>query len=380
MNKKLGYYFCNGKEFESKIQAYLYATEIKQPVQWIFNNHIFNAVNWTQEPEKSLDELYDQRAREIREKYDYIILSYSGGSDSNNILMSFYRQGLHIDEIVTNWVLEATKNFTILDKEITTPWNSNAEYELHTRARLQWITDNMPATKITFFDCSRAIINYFKNVQDESWVLDYKDPINPAVIQRYNYIGMKNLHNRFDHYKNIAIITGTDKPKIYVTRTNELYLHFFDKLTNITPISQHFADYTNTEIEYFYWSPESCDMLVKQAHVMLKYFKQNSKYIPLFYPQMIIDRSAQEILLKRIIYSSTWDSTWFQVKKPILDWESELDLWFTSQFKNTILIKNWNAGIDFLTNNLDPSFLNPLLNNKGINSHDSPHWFVGRVD
>jgi hypothetical protein len=380
IDKKLGYYICNGREFESKIQAYLYASETNSPVEWIFNNDVFNAVKWTQEPQASLDTLYDRRARALRERYDYIILSYSGGSDSNNVLMSFYRQGLHIDEIVTNWVLEATKNFNVLDTEITSAWNCNAEYELHTRDRLQWITDNMPATKITFFDCSRSVIDYFRNVQDESWVLDHKDPINPVVAQRFNYLNMKDVHNRIDHYKSIAIITGTDKPRFYMNKNKEGYMYFTDVHTNIIPASQHFTDYTNTTVEHFYWSPESCDILVKQAHLILQYLNQNPQYTPIFVRQAILDRSAQEILLKRIIYSTTWDNTWFQTKKPTADWDCELDQWFTQQFDGTRIKRNWEAGLNFLTDRIDISLLNPRNNNRGLRVHESTSWFIGKLN
>jgi hypothetical protein len=89
INKKLGYYNCDGLEFESKIQAFFHSLKTNKPVEWIFNDFEFNLHDWLNEPLESLDQLYDKRARELREKYDYLILSYSGGSDSHQILMSF---------------------------------------------------------------------------------------------------------------------------------------------------------------------------------------------------------------------------------------------------------------------------------------------------
>ena len=105
MNKKLGYYSCNGIEFESKIRAAVYAEAIKQPIKWHFNESHFSQFPWHIEPEQSLTELYNLRSRQIREEYDYVVICYSGGADSNNIVESFIRQGLHIDEIVSNWPL-----------------------------------------------------------------------------------------------------------------------------------------------------------------------------------------------------------------------------------------------------------------------------------
>ena len=78
-------------------------------MDWIFHDDAFSKYPWHIEPEASLDQLYDARARQLREKYDYVVLSYSGGSDTHNILESFIRQGLHIDEIVTNHMTTATQ-------------------------------------------------------------------------------------------------------------------------------------------------------------------------------------------------------------------------------------------------------------------------------
>ena len=75
INKKLGYYICDNLEFDSKIRACVHAVEHAKPVTWVFNNDEFNKYDWKVEPELSLDQLYDQRARQLREQYDYIILS-----------------------------------------------------------------------------------------------------------------------------------------------------------------------------------------------------------------------------------------------------------------------------------------------------------------
>ena len=99
MNKKLGFYTIGTSVFESKIQACILANKVLKEMnqsihplrllQWNFNDEVFEAYDWTKEPEKTLDQLYDARARDIREKYDHVIVSYSGGADSHNMLMAF---------------------------------------------------------------------------------------------------------------------------------------------------------------------------------------------------------------------------------------------------------------------------------------------------
>ena len=161
MDKRLGYYTCNGQEFESKIHALTLSNQTGKPVDWQFNNEVFDNYTWTQEPELSLDQLYDCRSREIRESYDYVILSYSGGSDSHNILESFLRQGLYIDEIVLNSALKATEKFIVLDTAQTASWNINAEYQLNAVDKLKEIQTRSPGTKITVNDTTDAIVDAF---------------------------------------------------------------------------------------------------------------------------------------------------------------------------------------------------------------------------
>ena len=90
VNTYLSYYKVNNNIFNSKLNAFLYADLIKSDiVEWIFLlSEYLNTYNWNIEPEETLDELYQIRAKELREKYDYIILMYSGGADSHNVLMS----------------------------------------------------------------------------------------------------------------------------------------------------------------------------------------------------------------------------------------------------------------------------------------------------
>ena len=386
INKKLGYYTCNDQEFQSKVQCSLYATQVNKPMAWEFNHDEFSKYRWDQEPTKSLDQLYDRRSRELREKYDYLVLGYSGGSDSHNILMSFYRQGLHIDEIVTNWVFEASKKFTILDPSVTDAWNQNAEYELNTREYLQWISDHMPNTKISLYDCSRQIYESFNKAKDESWVTKSIDPINPAATQRYNIVSVKEIRKQLDIHNSIGIIIGIDKPRSLII-DNKLYLLFYDKIANIAPMAPHLTEYTNSNVEYFYWSPESCDILAKQSHAILNFLKINQSYKHLWGNTAWNSRQTRDLVVKNIIYT-TWDNTRFQVVKPIQDWYSELDYWFTDQFKTLPAGKNWKSGVEFLEKNINQSLLSVTKENKvdliktvhhtpGLATYTSPLYFIG---
>lgn len=375
INRHLGYYVCDGQEFQSKIRCALHASQTKQPITWVFNDDIFKAYDWSVEPQSGLDELYDRRTRELREKYDYLVLNYSGGSDCHNILMSFYRQGLLLDEIVSNWIFDASRKLTVYDSRVISPWNQNAEFELGVKQKLDWVRNHMPRTRVSVYDCGQQIYSYFANAKDESWILDAIGPLNPAAVQRYNSLSIKEIRERIDKQKKIGIILGVDKPRALLSG-NKLNLCFIDTQANIIPASAHFSEYDNSTIEYFYWSPESCDILAKQSHVILRHLQTNKHLQPVWQYAPWIENTNQirETLLKDIIYT-TWDDA-FQVNKPMMDWFSEYDYWFTEQLKITPAGKNWTAGIDYLKKHLDPRL---FASDRGFYSFTSPIYYIGEL-
>lgn len=356
INKNLGYYICDGKEFSSKVDALIYSSVTKKEVSWYFHNDAFKNYNWSIEPEHSLDYYYDKRARELREKYDYLILSFSGGSDTNNILESFIRQGLHIDEIVTNHMSSATSGFTVLDKRYTRSSNFAAEHELQAVPRLKYISEKMPRTKITVLDVSDIVLNSILEY-DVDWVLKRNDHLSIGQLFRYNYFHFGEMKKKFDKNKKIGIIVGLEKPKTSIVSAKEFYISFNDTVANITTINDFNDEYDNTVVEMFYWSSETLDMMAKQAHVIYNFLKKNPRMVPYWrlqhtingvtYSNAELNRMIHEKVLRNIIYT-TWDSNWFQTDKSILWWNTEFDDWFRADQKYKKQQEIWKRGMAYL--------------------------------
>lgn len=344
MFKELGYYSCDGKIFETKLLAMLYANPRNLPIQWHFNDVEFDSYDWTQEPELSLDQLYDRRAREIREQYDYVVLSYSGGSDSNNILESFLRQGLFIDEIITNWALDASDQFIVKDVRVKDTWNNNAEFYLHTADRLNYIRNKSPKTKISLLDTSRNIIDGLLNNSDANWVEGKNDVFNVTGAFQYNPLFFADVRKRFDGLGKVAYVIGIEKPKLMI-KHQKLYMYFIDKGASIAPVKDSITQYSNITPVLFYWSPNTRQLLAKQAHTVLKYINTHpiAKKVWESTDYKVI-RRVQEDLLKNMIYT-TWNPEWFQVKKTTNDWDSELDYWFTRGWSNSKEYHIWKDGL-----------------------------------
>ena len=103
----------------------------KKPVKFVCYDQENDKLNWLQEPSESLDQLMDQHACNLRNKYQHVILSWSGGTDSHTIYEVFKRNNLHIDEIVV-WINDSYE-----------PWFAS-QY-------VDWLKNNHhdPLTKIT---------------------------------------------------------------------------------------------------------------------------------------------------------------------------------------------------------------------------------------
>ena len=351
INKKLGYYTVNGIEFDSKIQACFFAQEKNAKVKWHFNDIVFKTYNWENEPQLSLDQLYDLRAKQLRDTYDYIILSYSGGSDSQNIVESFIRQGLHLDEIIVNTMEKANYKHTIIDPNNKDPRNAAAEHYLQTIPRLKEIEKRSPKTKITILDMSDYLFESWLSAGDASWIMDKKEGLNPLNVTRFNYIHFDETRKKFDRSKKLALVLGIEKPRTFIHSNGDFYIRFNDRSTNIITIENHIKEYDNSTVEYFYWAPESIDILCKQAHVIKKWLELNPNKQQYWYGKnMTADlfRTMHERELRPILYS-TWDNSWYQADKATLDWYSEFDSWYIEGHKGTKHHDIWKQGIDYVS-------------------------------
>ena len=62
----------------------------------------FNQFDWTVEPTASIDFLMSEHARVLRNRYERLVLLWSGGTDSHTIYNVFKNNRIHLDEILSN--------------------------------------------------------------------------------------------------------------------------------------------------------------------------------------------------------------------------------------------------------------------------------------
>jgi hypothetical protein len=381
---KTGYYVVKDKIFRHKIYAMQEATRLKlgaEGIKWIFNDNVYDAQNWKNTPNISLLELYRLRAQQLRDKYSYLILSFSGGGDSTNILDSFVLNSIHLDEVIVGWPRSQTAG-KYTPTLSTDAKNFLSEWDYLIEPKLKWLRSMSPRTKIT-------IVDPYDNMRSSEPTEDLV-----SVTARHNYIGYlrykaidKELLDRQKKYKNCAMITGINPPMI--ARINRhLMSYFYDPIT-----SMYASDYTENElyrnIEFFYWTPDMPEIPIIQSHALLDDLNSNPglvNLVPVWELKTAkgrpgwVKHSNEDTRrwMKRVLYP-TYNSLSLQVDKntsPILkpEWFS----WFYDNPHSTEIAQPHYSAIKSVQNLIDPCFLHS--NNNEMHDYlpyRSKFYYVG---
>jgi hypothetical protein len=360
-NPRLGWYEIGGKIHWDKASALIDGSHRNltfKDLHWNFNDEEFSKFDWTVEPPGDVRDYYRARAKQLREQYDYLILNFSGGSDSATVLYSFIQQGLHIDELVYRYAGNGMKRHGFSNKNFDAS-NEVSEYEYTTKPMLEWVKKVSPRTKITIHDFTNDVIGN-KNVGwDENFIHWVGDFVTPGCIVRYNHDFIADYNKEFDKGKKVGIIFGTDKPRI-ISEDNKLYMIFVDRTVHVALPAAVNNGYTNTNVELFYWDPASTAMLAKQAHMIKRWFD-----LPANKPMRFMmnqtwltnprNRSTIEAVIKGIVYPD-YDLTLFQCNKPVRTVFQEWDYWM-KDFKNTAGFVKYMSGLKHLKRNINQTFL-----------------------
>ena len=312
MTDKFGYYFANGLKSYSKLEC----MELGRTT-FHFNDEVFSSIDTTKEPDEPLKKLYIERCRQIRNAYDYVVLMYSGGSDSTNILDHFIAADCKIDEICTTWDFPTTGLLqSFHNAEIT-------NVVLPRIAHLETILD----FKFRLVDLAPIIIDSIGKLglSAEYYLNHHLSPNNVAKQFLREYID--DWKKIIESGKRLVLVWGVEKPLLNY-KNGKYSLYFRDMIDNcVGPYtiaqSNHWHD------ELFYWTPDMPSIVIKQAHVLAHYAKLHNK--PLSYEET-----------KAIIYP-TWKTDTFCNGKSRSMVYSARDEFF---LKGNVLVSRYNDIVD----------------------------------
>ncbi len=261
----IGYYKAGDKLYSNKFDAVMAAQLTNTPVSWNFFDEQLSKVNWTVEPELSLNTLYKMRAQQIRDQYDYIIVFCSGGSDSNNVIRTFLNNNIRVDEVMALAPMSGLKNWDF-NKRNTNEDNTISETRFALFPILSEIANTNPNIKITVNDFFEDILNY----KDEYWAYQACGNIVTVLTSHFtNVTKFKHINDMLQAGKRVGLIYGTDKPIVKIAQNGDMNFILGDAGINYLNMPAE-REHPNLDRVLFYWTPDLPEIMVKQAHVVAK--------------------------------------------------------------------------------------------------------------
>jgi hypothetical protein len=383
---KNGFYTVGEHAFSAKLTAVQYASRTNEPIKWNFLDDAYVSMDWRTPLRTPLRELYRIRAQQLRDKYDYLILFYSGGGDSHNVLQSFIKNNIKLDEIIVTWPITQSQGKYTPSTDVT-PTNFISEWDFSLKPKLDWINANCPDIKIT-------IVDIMTNLADE-------DSEDTMIIQpKYSYAAIRRIRDqdkilkqRYEQHPNLAVITGTGPPDLVTIKKQWLALQFNDEMINSVTKSDYLSDGWIRNIEFFYCTPDFPEILREQSHVILDYLNVNPTAIDFFeshelggkQPLLktfngIPAREQQRRFIKSLIYPD-WDAKTFQtIKGDDFYNKSEMFHWFYKNPESENYLHAWRSNVQSQLAIITPRLLTLAASGvKRMVSFYSQHYIIGKL-
>ena len=211
----------------------------------IFNDQ-FSRVDWTRYPTESYTELYTRRAHQLRNKYDKIVIAFSGGTDSTTVLKSFYDNNLHVDSIYISHYNNDKYNRQFLGQpHVIADW-----------VRKTW-PEQSKHTDIEILDLSRYIEARY---QKSEWILDQTKTFHLRFTTSPTTYEVTELFDQKYGAFRWALVTGHEKPEVTADHKYAYYVdHTFSNVMN------------RPNAELFYLTPDFPEISIKQAHDIARF-------------------------------------------------------------------------------------------------------------
>ena len=251
---RLGYYLVGEKKIYNKVDALTEFQVSHSFPQYIFNDEVFSKHNGCGTIEKNIFDLYKDRAKQLRDKYKTIVLSYSGGSDSDTILKAFQEADVPIDVIL----LIHGKQF-----EDSIPSDKKKTFNEIYDLAVPKINSNLDAVGnplVLSYDMTHAIQNDLMNKVGENWSRE-QNSLDPTVFYMssafYYEKNLLKLINEQDK-STWCFIRGGEKP--FIDLTDDASSYFID---------EKYKDHTHwPNCELFFTTADMPDIHIKQEQIL----------------------------------------------------------------------------------------------------------------
>jgi hypothetical protein len=362
---------------KNKVQALLEATRLRnqgQPcvIWYLYYHDTYKNFNKDLLGKTPLKTLYKERAQQLRDNYDELILYYSGGADSHNILHTFLENNIKLDYVFVRWPSK------MLDKGLYTPNISDtsannfvSEWDYAIKPDLEYLKNNHPEIKIITADWLEQVDLTKYNDDLFTTQNHMHSAVNFLRMQSYSDVEI-DLLNRG---KRVAAIWGTDKPRLKRNPDNGQVSFYFrdDVIQNAVPVN---SDANN--VEYFYWTPDMPILAYEMAYQLFLWFKANPDKQDFL--NINDDYFICSEITKQVCYPY-WDFKRFQAAKP-LGFRKDKDFWFYDHAEFSPLVDRWQYYYQSQLDNISKDYLK--LDNQGnpvsYKWFASPPYYLGNLD
>jgi len=305
---KLGYFLVDQtKIFGSAKSAMYYCTlNNTRDLKFVLDGDIFGALDWTKEPQTDLYELYKQRAQQLRDKYDYVILRWSGGADSTNMVQAFLQNDIRPDEIQT-CTMEAPG------------YAPEDGMHVEQRENFHLIKNDVERLGVKMTTVNTADF-YEHGFDDPDWQFTASSPRTNSFSKFMQMYEMNHYKSIALKYTNPVVVDGLEKPQI--TNINgEMVAYFIDNQQMITTFTQNF-DSKDTAFgikkERFYVTGDLPELTLKQTHIVADYMqtrKDMKRRLELGYDTSGFPEETYSEMVIRLLYYKTWKNSFFSIGK-----------------------------------------------------------------
>lgn len=239
-------YSINDQEFYNPLAAFAWASKNAPHSfpKFVCHDDVFSKYDWTRDPQLNWQQLLNVRATMLRQKYDRLILAFSGGTDSFTAYRVFQDLGLHLDEIIVSYSHDSVGN---APKQVP-----------------KWLIDNHKDSKTKITTWYRQDQTMLSEYARSDWYL-----ANQGSLRRFELAlpGSQVQEYLQENYGNErwALITGHEKPTVF----------FKDGRWWATHLDGMFYPSMGWKnLEKFYVTPDLPELHIKQHHLLLNHIKK----------------------------------------------------------------------------------------------------------
>lgn len=189
---------ANGVSIFSRPDAYRLMHQGAQ-VRYHWYDNTWLDFDWSEPDHRTLQQVYQDNARRIRDTYDHVAVFYSGGTDSHTILTTFRDIGAPVDEIVY-WKMP-----TYADGRYNHNFELVRTVEQHRETLKNWF----PKVEITLIDIDFDQLEILRSLTPEQNPVNmFSCGIRMGTIPYIRAWISRSLDD------NAIYLTGSDKPRL----------------------------------------------------------------------------------------------------------------------------------------------------------------------